>query len=167
MASEVLFTVLYQHTDPPDTIRKLHTFTPAVLDGYCRHRVKLEDYPGIIPELGRTVLGVYATGLTDANMEKLDYFEGPEYSRRAVTVKLAGVRSGSHDTVVETSTYIYNQPADLEEGEWDFEHFRKEKISLWSRGDFVFEGEEARRVILNGYLDLPGFIGCEGLALVE
>uniref|UniRef100_A0A8H7K8C2 Putative gamma-glutamylcyclotransferase n=1 Tax=Bionectria ochroleuca TaxID=29856 RepID=A0A8H7K8C2_BIOOC len=88
MAPEVFFTVCYGTSKPPQAYQAMHTFTPATLDGYCRHRVQFADYPGIIPEEGCSVRGVYATGLTDANMHKLDYFEGSEYKKVNVKVKL-------------------------------------------------------------------------------
>lgn len=125
-----------------DLLASLHTFTPAVLEDYCRHRIRGADYPGIAPEKGKSVLGVYATGLTDANLQRLDYFEGSEFDRVRVKVKL--VSKDDNKTEGEkkgTNVYVFNQPWDLELSEWDFEHFRKEKMGLWTREDYVFDGE--------------------------
>ncbi|PFH57460.1 hypothetical protein XA68_15034 [Ophiocordyceps unilateralis] len=88
MAPEIFFSVCYGTRRPPQPIRDLHTFTPAILDGHCRHRVQLADYPAIVPEKDHSVRGIYATGLTDANMHKLDLFEGDEYERVEVQVQL-------------------------------------------------------------------------------
>jgi hypothetical protein len=141
MAPEVLFTVLYNTARPVDAIRQLHELTPAVLEGYCRHRVKFADYPGIIPEDNSSVLGLYVTGLTEANMQKLDYFEGSEYERTMVKVKL---RRGSGDELkIEENkaySYVFLYPHRLEKGEWNFEQFHKEKMSRWTRADYIFEG---------------------------
>ncbi|KAH7165946.1 AIG2-like family-domain-containing protein [Dactylonectria macrodidyma] len=138
MAPEVFFSVCYGDKDPPQVIKNMHTFAPAVLEGYCRHRVRYADYPGIIVEKGHTVLGVYATGLTDANMVKLDYFEGSDYDRETVKVKL--VKSAGDttrgDEYRQASVYVFNQPDDLEKKEWDFEHFRAEKMGYWTRGEW-------------------------------
>jgi len=41
-------------------------------------RVKHADYPGITPDSDHEVRGMYVTGLTSANMYKLDQFEGDE-----------------------------------------------------------------------------------------
>lgn len=141
MAPEVFFTACYPPGMSRDLLTTLHTFTPAILDGYCRHRVRRADYPGITPEEGKSVLGVYATGLTDANLERLDQFEGPEYDRVKVKVKL--VSKDDNKTEGEkktTSVYVFNQPWDLELGEWDFERFRREKMCLWTRQDYIFDG---------------------------
>lgn len=150
MAKEVFFSVCYGYTNPPETIRNLHTFSPAVLHGYCRHRVEGADYPAVVREDGHSVRGVYVTGLTDENMRKLDYFEGSEYERITVDVQLVG-RDGEQDAMDEsrtTSVYVFIAPEDLERGEWDFENFRQEKMAVWTRGDWMFQqGTHPRCVI--------------------
>jgi hypothetical protein len=146
MAPEVFYTVCYPPDLSRDLLNKLHTFTPALLHDHCRHRIISAEYPGVIKEEGASVLGVYATGLTDANMEKLDHFEGDEYERVKVKVKLLTfVKDGDRREQLEgdeksTNVYLFRFPDQLERGEWDFEHFRKEKMSRWTRADYVFEG---------------------------
>ncbi len=141
MAPEVFFTVCYPPGISRNLLGHLHTFTPAILEDYCRHRVEAADYPGVISEKGKTVLGVYATGLTDANINKLDYFESNEYDRVRVKVKLVGKDGHAPDEERQTDVYVFNRPEALELGEWDFEHFRKEKMSMWTRADYVFAGQ--------------------------
>jgi len=131
MAPEVLFTVIYGDRNPPRAFKDLHTFAEATLKDYVRHRVEDEDYPAITAEEGGSVLGTFVTGLTDANMEKLDYFEGSEYDRVTVKVKI-----GSTDEEREAQTYVFNEPSRLGHGEWDFEQFRREKMQFWSRGSY-------------------------------
>ncbi|KAI8657652.1 putative gamma-glutamylcyclotransferase [Fusarium keratoplasticum] len=141
MAPEVFFSVCYGDKNPPKVIKDLHTFTPAILEGYCRHRVQFADYPGVIAEKGHTVLGIYATGLTDANVQKLDNFEGSEYTKTAVQVKLMkkdGDKTSEGERK-ETSVYVFNNPSHLEKVEWDFEEFRKEKMQFWTRGGWAFD----------------------------
>ena len=44
---------------------------------------------------------------------------------------------GSEDDEVEVETYVWTEEEDmLEEGEWDFEHFRNEKLRYWVDKDF-------------------------------
>jgi gamma-glutamylcyclotransferase (GGCT)/AIG2-like uncharacterized protein YtfP len=150
MAPEVFFSVCYGDKNPPDVIKGLHTFTPAILDKYCRHRVKHAEYPGIIPEDGHCVRGIYATGLTDANLSKLDYFEGSEYRRDKVSVTLLQNVHGKEEEgdVKETSAYVFLYPEQLEKIEWDFEHFRKEKMGMWTRGDWAFTQDPDDKAIL-------------------
>jgi len=153
MAPEVFFTVLYGSSRPDAAIRQLHTFQPAVLHGYCRHRVRRADYPAIVSEDGHSVRGVYATGLTDANVQRLDYFEGDGYRKEVVRVRLLEREGDSEKPVegdseklvegdgeklvegeeVEAMVYVFKHPNMLELGEWDFEHFRKERLQRWAR----------------------------------
>lgn len=139
MAPEVFYTVCYHDPDPPEAIKNMHSFSPAILHDYCRHRVEFADYPGIIPEKGRSVRGIYATGLTDANMDKLDYFEGSEYERKEVKVKLLKQEGGKEVEGEEKSVivYVFLYPQNLEHSEWDFEQFRKDKLRNWVRGDLM------------------------------
>ena len=140
MAPEVFFSVCYGDNNPPQAIRDMHTFTPAILEDYCRHRVKYADYPGAIPEKGHKTRGIYATGLTDANMVKLDYFEGSEYERRTVKVKMLR-KEGDEEVPGEEKSaqvYVFIKPQELERIEWDFEEFRRDKMKLWTRGDWAY-----------------------------
>lgn len=42
---------------------------------------------------------------------------------------------------VDTQTYIWIAPeSELEDGEWDFEHFRREKLHLWAGAEAVDAG---------------------------
>ncbi|KAF9267793.1 hypothetical protein L218DRAFT_977781, partial [Marasmius fiardii PR-910] len=74
---------------------------PAVLPDFTRHKVKQEEYPGIIPyqaarleqlvrdhlpQNDRCVRGCLITGLTERDITFLDVFEGSEYRRRTVKV---------------------------------------------------------------------------------
>ena len=145
MAPEVFYSVCYGSSDPPDAFKSLHTLTPAVLHGYCRHRVKGADYPGVIAEEGHSVRGVFATGLTDANMDKLDRFEGSEYKRENVKVKLLEKIDGEdvEGDEKDVIAYVFLYPEFLERVEWDFAEFRRDKLKQWARGDWQDEqGEE-------------------------
>lgn len=72
------------------------------------------------------------TGLTDVDMQRLDYFEGIEYSRqevRAVLLAAGETEAGPDAKQVETETYIYTAGnAHLEKGEWDFDNFVKNRM---------------------------------------
>ncbi|KAH6845569.1 AIG2-like family-domain-containing protein [Chaetomium sp. MPI-CAGE-AT-0009] len=139
MAPDVFHTVCYGTKDVPEAIRELHTFHPAILHGYCRRRVKYADYPGIIEDKDHSVFGSFATGLTKANMAKLDYFEGSQYDRKTVTVSLlekVGNAKGEGNVEgpkVETEVYVFKNKRDLEQKEWDLEEFRRDKMKYWSR----------------------------------
>jgi hypothetical protein len=152
MAPEVFFSVCYGDRNPPKPIKDIHTFTPAILEGYCRHRVQYADYPGITAESGHSVRGIYATGLTDANMHKLDYFEGSDYERVNTKVKLLKQEGGKEVEGEEKDviTYVFLIPAALERREWDYEEFRKEKLNRWARGDW--QQEQGKKLLFLGFL---------------
>lgn len=140
MAPEVFYSVCYGIKNPANAIKEMHTFTPAILKDYCRHRVEDADYPAVVPEKGHAVRGIYATGITDANLFKLDWFEGSEYDREDVEVELLKPdqdKEGVTDTK-KAVVYIFNNPERLEKREWDFEEFRKEKMKAWTRGSWAF-----------------------------
>ncbi|QUC22396.1 uncharacterized protein UV8b_06637 [Ustilaginoidea virens] len=141
MAAEVFFSVCYGDKHPPLAIQNLHTFTAAILEDYCRHRVRFADYPAAVPEKGHNIRGIRITGLTDANLEKLDYFEGSEYERRKVKVRLLE-KDGDTEVVgdeMSASVYVFLKAEALEKREWDFDEFRREKMNSWTRGDWSYD----------------------------
>ncbi|KAM3458245.1 hypothetical protein MY5147_002404 [Beauveria neobassiana] len=140
MAPEIFFSVCYGTSSPPAAIQALHTFSPAVLNDFCRHRVQFADYPGIVPETGQSVRGIYVTGLTTANMQKLDHYEGSEYRLETVKVRLDGENKGAAGKEVETRTYVFLKPKELEKREWDFEEFKRDKMKMWTRNGYC-EGD--------------------------
>lgn len=147
MAPEVFFTVCYRDHRPPAAIVKGHVFHSAILPGFTRHRVKYQEYPGIIEDdtPGACVRGMLVSGVTDGNQHQLDYFEGSEYERRTVEVVLddgkdQAVKSGKKKTA-KAQVYVYKYHDNLERREWDFDVFRREKMHKWARADYTFEGQ--------------------------
>ncbi|KAH7360223.1 AIG2-like family-domain-containing protein [Rhexocercosporidium sp. MPI-PUGE-AT-0058] len=163
MAREVLYRVIYgdEELTPVTTIlaSKL-TRTPAILHNHCRHKVLSDDYPGVIPQEGHSVRGLCVTGLTDADMYRLDIFEGDEYTRVKATVKLL-VHDGEKEVEGEereTETYIFTAPESrLEKGEWDYEEFRREKMWRWASTSKEYdEVDAAAAAASNGGYDPTG-----------
>ncbi|KAJ5182983.1 hypothetical protein N7492_000599 [Penicillium capsulatum] len=167
MAPQVLHRVIHGRADPEPWQKNMLNFQPAVLYGYRRHRVRHADYPGIVPvpssdSPSTSVLGTLVSGITDGDIYRLDQFEGSEYSRQKVRVRiLRGPASGNssagvsernsqpeghlQDTLdaavtkstdeandVEAVTYVWISAKDnLEETEWDFETFKRDKMAWW------------------------------------
>lgn len=146
MAPQVLYRVVFGSSRPPKSVRDQLTITPAVLHSYCRHKVYYADYPGIIPQEGKSVLGVYVTGLNNENIRRLDYFEGSQYRRVKVKIRLLeGVRNlevgGTEGKEVEAETYVFRKKSDLMDEEWDFQKFVKEKMWRWADTSEEYDGE--------------------------
>ena len=142
MAPQVLHRVLYGSTTPHSSQLEALKIQPAILPKYVRHRVAHCDYPAILPspEPSASVRGTYVQGLTAADQWRLDIFEGDEYERVKVTLRPLNA-DGEQGHEVEAETYVWVAPKDdLEESEWDFEEFRREKISRWVGSSIEYEG---------------------------
>jgi gamma-glutamylcyclotransferase (GGCT)/AIG2-like uncharacterized protein YtfP len=140
MSFKVLCRVVYGTLTPEDWQLKMLKTQPAILSGYSRHRVKNVDYPGIIEDLDKEVQGVYARGLTEGDIWRLDRFEGSEYARKVVTVTIKN-DDGKPEEHVECSTYVYMDTSNLMQEEWDFQDFLKEKIYRWIEDSKEYEGK--------------------------
>jgi hypothetical protein len=99
------------------------------------------DYPGIIPQYDRSVLGVYVTGLDDGNMSNLDAFEGPEYRRDKVKVQLLDEAGGTEGQEAEAETYVFLDENYLVNEEWSYDEFVKEKIHRWIYTNEEYDGK--------------------------
>lgn len=73
MEPQVFFSVCYNDKAPAKDIQDRHKFVPAVLHGYCRRRVRSADYPGMTEDADHSVFGMIVSGITRANLERLDY----------------------------------------------------------------------------------------------
>lgn len=131
------------------------TVRPAILHDFRRHKVKGADYPAILPTPDSTVRGTVVTGLTDGDIWRLDIFEGDEYERRRVRARLlttvgddAGEGNVESDEEVECETYVWiTGRRRLEDDEWDFGEFVREKMSRWVgvEGEGEYKGRDSYR----------------------
>lgn len=148
MAPQVLYRVCYGTLKPLPVQLSSLTITPAVLHAYTRHKVRFCDYPAIIPSSSTSsVRGTYARGLTDADIWRLDIFEGSQYVRKKL--KVTALTKVGHETEegnvegeeVEVETYVWIEGEELlEEGEWDFGEFTRDRLKRWV-GNEQYEGE--------------------------
>jgi hypothetical protein len=179
MSSRVLHRVCHGPDLPYSTTRNLNpalTVKPALLSGFRRHKVLLADYPAIVPDAEGTVRGTLVEGLNEGDMWRLDIFEGDEYERRRVKVRLIekdGKRMGEPreeelGAEVDCETYVWiASRCELEDREWDFDEFVREKIGRWIGSGGETEGEyngkiafETRPSILGPSHDFVGRVEC-------
>lgn len=145
MAPSVLYRVIYGNAKPTDSEKRQTTSVPALLDGFQRRKVSECDYPAITACEGGSVRGLLVTGLTSKHLANLDTFEGLQYEREVVKVKVLSDEEGenSGEEMVEAETYVWCmkecEGEGLEEEEWDFEEFQREKIHRW---DGVMDWED-------------------------
>jgi len=91
----------------------------AVLDGYCRLRVRDETYPGLIRRAGAAVEGVLYRDIPKSAWKRLDRFEGAMYVRQSLRVRT------EDGALVPADTYVV-RPRDrhrLVAADWDFDEF--------------------------------------------
>ncbi|KAL4964395.1 gamma-glutamylcyclotransferase family protein [Aspergillus stella-maris] len=185
MAPQILHRVIHGSPTPQKWQKDLLTFRPAILHDYRRHRVRYADYPGILKDTDSansakgsgsgapSVLGTVVSGLTDGDLHRLDIFEGNEYAREKVSVRIlretlsgdthtaegqnggdeewvedsadkhlkdvleaAGAEFADEGESVEAETYVWIAGRDrLEDAEWDFEAFKRDKMAWWVSAD--------------------------------
>jgi hypothetical protein len=167
MAPPVLHRVIYGPIHDPTQATPLRT-RPALLPSYQRHKVRGADYPAILPSSTSTssVRGTLVEGLTEGDVWRLDVFEGDEYERVGVKVRVlkpdgkegnAGVDEEGEE--VEAETYVWIAGASrLEPEEWDFSEFVRDKMKRWvgreaAETDEGFQG----RPSINGEFSDPSF----------
>jgi len=141
MAPQVLYRVCYGSATPSANQKALLTIRPAILHSFCRHKVRNCDYPAITPDESTTVRGTYVQGLTAGDLWRLDIFEGDEYSRKKVKVKVLDKvgdekgRGNIEGDEVEAETYVWIAGEHLlEKVEWDFGEFQRDKMRRWVGG---------------------------------
>lgn len=157
MAPKVLRRVCYGPHARETATSTAITVRPALLQSYRRHRVLGAEYPAIVPHKSSTVRGTLVEGLTDGDIWRLDIFEGDEYERKKVSVRVItseeqGTGEPSEEQLgdaIQAESYIWNSRKDqLEDKEWDFDEFMREKMVNWA-------GEEGKtRDDMKGEFDL-------------
>jgi gamma-glutamylcyclotransferase (GGCT)/AIG2-like uncharacterized protein YtfP len=103
-------------------VRGDYRSAPARLDGHARFEIAGETYPGMVVRPGVGVDGVLYFDVSPADIGALDAFEGVEYRRDKVKVRLA---SGE---LLEAGTYIYLLPQKLSDSPWLPEAFQMERF---------------------------------------
>jgi hypothetical protein len=170
MAPGVLYRVIYGNAHPEPWQQKLTTVRPALLESHRRHRVKYMSYPAITPCTGSSVRGSVVTGLTQGDIYRLDIFEGNQYLRKKVKVKVLknvgledSIQTGESEEhapeEVEAETYIWrNDLSELEDGEWDFEEFKRERMHYWMGES---SSEESNIEVDEGFADVDNAVATE------
>lgn len=103
-------------------VRGHYRSAPAVLDGHARFALTGETYPGTIVRPGASVAGIVYFDVSDADIASLDAFEGSEYRRDRVRIRLD---SGEP---AEADTYLYLLPQKLSESPWLPEEFQMQRF---------------------------------------
>lgn len=98
------------------------TGEPAVLEGYARHALRDEPYPGIVPAAGNTTEGMLYRDLDPVVLRRIDSFEDALYRREAVRV-----RRLADGEIIPAVTYVVRPDwhAALAASDWDPDEFAR------------------------------------------
>ncbi|KAI1318192.1 hypothetical protein EDD11_007075 [Mortierella claussenii] len=134
----------------------------ATIEGYIRHPYHNEPYPGMIASEDKTLIveGLLVFGHTVMDRFRLDQFEGSEYTREVLPVKVLDPVPGSYNAIggsnplapgdiVPAYVYVFTGPhgsLNLTK-EWDFNAFQQEHVTIWMQtsSDFAHEHQNDGR----------------------
>ncbi|QDU54741.1 gamma-glutamylcyclotransferase family protein [Aeoliella mucimassa] len=125
MAHVFVYGTLLEPTMMQAVVGRLVASQPATLLKYVRSQLTGCYYPGMVPSDYHQVTGAVYCDLTDAELARLDYFEGPEYLRATVQPVL-----GESNQVVSAEAYLL-QPSEQSRMlhlDWDVQHFRQSNL---------------------------------------
>ncbi len=103
----------------------------AVLDGYVREGVRGQSYPGIREQAGAHTAGRLYLDIDAQELARLDAFEGSEYQRESVTVRLDN-RDGRTITL-PAQVYRFIDRTRLDGAPWDSARFARESAAGFYR----------------------------------
>lgn len=103
-------------------VRGSYASARALADGHARYAIREETYPGMVPQDGSSVTGMLYFDVNPEDIGALDLFEGDEYRRANIPVRL-----DSGETV-QADTYIYLPAEKLSESPWLPEAFQMERF---------------------------------------
>ena len=85
----------------------------AILHGFERRRAVGESFPIIVPHPGGRVDGLMVEGLTEADLDRIQFFEGSDYALHPFTVECAGQR-------IDVHVFLPTARLEPEAAAWDF-----------------------------------------------
>ncbi|KAF9956342.1 hypothetical protein BGZ70_009938 [Mortierella alpina] len=118
----------------------------ASIQGYIRYPYHNEPYPGMVASQDdhEAVEGLLVFGHTMMDRFRLDQFEGSEYTRRLLPVKVLDPVPGKYNVqgqyqrlsagdLVQAYVYVFTGPREhLDTSRpWDFEAFQREHLAIW------------------------------------
>ncbi len=102
----------------------------AVLQGFRRYAVRGETYPAAVRDPDARIAGQLYAGVDADDLARLDAFEGNEYQRITVPVRLIAA-DGRQGEEIEAELYLF-LPADrIDPRDWDPDRFRTDALSTF------------------------------------
>ncbi len=97
---------------------------PATLRDHRRYALGDDTYPGVVRQAGTEVAGLLYFEVDDADLQRLDAFEGDEYRRCSVMV----VARLDEPTMLPAQTYLFEAVHRLSAEPWDPENFALQRF---------------------------------------
>ncbi|KAF9921340.1 hypothetical protein FBU30_008678 [Linnemannia zychae] len=126
----------------------------ATVQGYTRFTYHNQPYPGMIPSKDpqELVEGLLVFGHTPLELARLDQFEGSEYPRSILPVRLLSSVPSSYTIdgrvqgyeageTIDAFVYLFTGPLehlDLNRP-WDYEKFKQDHVKDWMTVDTTFQ----------------------------
>ena len=98
-----------------------HRCVEARLDDHVRHAIHGETYPGMVPAVGSQVAGILHLDVDEADLERLDRFEGEDYRRETVDVV-------TNEGSTRADAYLYLLHDRLSASAWEPDAFAMERF---------------------------------------
>jgi hypothetical protein len=86
----------------------------ATIHGFARRRARDESFPMLVPHPGGRVEGVLVTELTEADIARIQFFEGSDYALAGLAVECLGER-------LAAQVFLPTARLAAEETAWDFD----------------------------------------------
>lgn len=99
---------------------------PALLNGFRRFCVPGKPYPAIVADVSSAVPGLLYEGLSAADLELLDYYEGELYERRELPVKVQ-----SSELVAKCYVLGEAHATLIVDAAWDLREFEREHLASY------------------------------------
>lgn len=113
-------------------VRSRPASRPARLSGFERLSVRDETYPAIVERSGASVEGVLYLEVADDDLQRLDAFEGSDYERRTLAVRILEGGAGH----VPAETYVWRDPVRLHARPWDAQGFERDAMTSFLHDHF-------------------------------
>ncbi len=102
-------------------VRNEHRAEPATLHGFARYKVRGQTYPAMIEQRDGVVEGIVRFDVSEADVARLDKFEGPAYERISIRPSL---KTGAP---IDCQTYVCRNEyrAGLTSDQWSLDWFEQ------------------------------------------
>lgn len=95
----------------------------AALHGFARYRARGESFPLVVPHPGGRVDGTLVGGLTAADIDRIQYFEGSDYALQFFAVERSDER-------IEAMVFVPTARLEPEAVAWNFESWVQQERAV-------------------------------------